>query len=83
MRPPSSIRGLVHPSVDRLVGPSAFVKIGEKWTLTDSKGFRQCWTRKKEGQGGRRDEEEGAMRRKEQCGGRGDEGEGATGRKEQ
>ena len=55
-----SIRGLVRPSVGRSVGRlvrNAFVKIAEKWTFTDSKCFRQCWTRKKEGRGGRRDDD--------------------------
>ena len=65
MRPRISIRGLVRP----LVGPSvrwsvrnAFVKFNEKWPFMDSKWFRQCWTRKKEGRGVR-PEEEVAMRR--------------------
>ena len=66
------IRGLVHRFVGWSVG-NAFVKLGEKWNFTDSKWFRQCWTRKKEGRGGTRrkggrggrsDEEEGALRRK-------------------
>ena len=51
------------PSVGWLVGWSvgnAFVQIDEKWPFTDSKWFRQCWTRKKEGRGGRRDEEAGS-----------------------
>ena len=84
MHPRISIRGLVRPLVGwfvgRLVGRSvgnAFVKIDEKWTFTDSKLFRQCWTRKKEGRGGRRrggrrDEEEGGKRRKDGRGGRSD-----------
>jgi len=44
----------------------------------DSKWLRQCWTRKKEEQGGWRDEEEGGARRKEERGGRKDEEEGVT-----
>ena len=43
--------------------------------------MRQGWTRKKEEQRGRRDEEKG-MRRKEGRGGRSDEKEGATKRVE-
>ena len=35
--------------------------------------FRQCWTRNKEGRGGRRNEEEGGIGRKEGRGGRRDE----------
>ena len=50
------------PSVGRLVGNS-FVKIDEKWPFTDSKWFRQCWTRRKERQGGRSNEENWAARR--------------------
>ena len=56
-----SIRGLVRRFVGRSVGRSvgnAFVKINETWTLTHSKWIRQCWMRKKEDQGGRRDEEQ-------------------------
>ena len=40
--------------------------------------MRQCWSRKKEEQGGRRGEDEGGARRKEGQGGRSDEEEGAT-----
>ena len=73
-----SIRGLVRllvgPSVRRSVR-NAFVQIAEKWTYTDSKLFRQCWTRKKEGRGG--------TRRKEGRGGRIDKEEGATRRVKQ
>ena len=54
---------------------NAFIKIDEIWTSADSKRFRQCWTRKKEGVGGRQHEKEGVTRRKE-----GEEGR--TGRKE-
>ena len=36
------------------------------------------WTRRKEGRGGRRDEEEGGTRMKEGQGGRRDEDEGGT-----
>ena len=57
---------------------SEFVKIDGKWPFTDSK-YR---TRKKEGQGGRRDEEEGGTRRKEGRGVRRDAEKGATWRKE-
>ena len=85
MRPCISIRGLsrllVGSLVGRLVG-NAFVQIDEKWSFTDSKWFRHCWTRKKEGRGGRRDEEEGGTRRKEGRGGRMDAEKGATWRKE-
>ena len=56
-----SIRGLVCWSVVS----NAFVKINEKWTFTNPLGFRQCWTRKKEGRGGRSDYEEGGTGRKE------------------
>ena len=45
--------------------------------------FRKCWRRKKEGRGGRREEEEGRMRRKEGREGRVDEEEGWRRRKEQ
>ena len=44
--------------------------------------MRQCWTRKKEEQGGRRDEEEGGARRKEGRGGRRDADKGARWGKE-
>ena len=40
------------------------MKKGLIWILNDL----QCWTMKKEGRGGRRGEEEGAMRRKERRG---------------
>ena len=80
-RPCPSVRWSVGPSVRWLVG-NAFVQIDEKWPITDSKWFRQCWTRKKEGQGGRRDEEEGGTRRKEGRGVRRDAEKGATWRKE-
>ena len=66
-----SIRGLARRTVRWLVRPSvgnAFVEIDEKWTFTDSKRFRQCWTRKKEGLGGKSDEEERGTRRKERLG---------------
>ena len=63
-----SVGWSVRPSVG-----NAFVKIDEKWPFKDSKRLRQYWTRKKEEQGGRRDEEEGKMRRKEGRGGRSDE----------
>ena len=57
--------GLVRRSVCRSVGPSVLLssKSMKKWTFTDCKWFRQCWTRKKEGRGGRRDGEEGGTRR--------------------
>ena len=42
----------VRPSVRNV-----FVEIAEKWTFSDSKWFRHCWTRKKEGR------EEGGTRR--------------------
>ena len=85
MRPRISIWGLVRPSVGRSVGWSvgyAFVQIDENWPFTDSKWFSQCWTRKKEGRGGRRDEEEGGTRRKDGRGGRMDAEKVATWRKE-
>ena len=44
---------------------NAFIKIDEIWTSANSKRFRQCWTRKKEGVGGRQHEKEGVTRRKE------------------
>ena len=69
MRPRISIRGHVRPLVGPLVRWSvrdAFVKIDEKWPFTD-------WTRKKEGQGGRRNKEERGTSRKEGRGGRSDE----------
>ena len=44
----------------------------------DSNRFRQFWTRRKEGRGGRRDEEEGGTRRKEERGGGRNEEEGGT-----
>ena len=72
-----SVRPSTGPSVRWSVG-NAFVKIDEKWPFKDSKRLRQCWTRKKEEQGGRRDEEEGGARRKERRGGRSDEEEGVT-----
>ncbi len=85
MRPRISIRGLVRPSVRWsvrwLVGPSvrnAFVKINEKRPFMDSEWLRQCWSEKKEEQGGRDDEEEKGTGRKEGRGGRSDEEEGAT-----
>ena len=77
----SSVGWLVRWSVGPLVG-NAFVQIDEKWPFTDSKWYRQCWTRKKEGRGRKRDEEEWGMRRKEGRGGRRDEEEGAMWRKE-
>ena len=65
-----SIRGLVRRSVGWSVGRSvgrsvrnAFVKIAEKWTFTESEWFRQCWTRKKEARGGKRDEESEKMKK--------------------
>ena len=64
------------PSVGWSVGPlvrNAFVKTDEKRTFTDSRRFTQCWTRRKEGQGGRWDEEEGGTGRKEERGGKRDE----------
>ena len=66
--------------VCRSVGPSvrnAFDKIDEKWTFTDSKWFRQCRIRRKEGRGGGMDEEEGWTRRKDERGERSDVEEGA------
>ena len=75
MRPHISIRGLVRP----LVGPSvgwlvrnAFVKHGEMWIFRDFYGFemmdKERGTRRKEGQGGRRDKEEEATRMKQRRG---------------
>ena len=77
MRPRISIRGLVRPSVGPLVRPSVrpsrFVKIDEKWPFTNSKWFRQCWTRKKDGQRRKRDKEGRGTRRKEEQEGKSDE----------
>ena len=47
-------------------------------SLHSEQTLRQCWTRKKEEQGRRRDVEEGGTRRKEGRGGRSDEDELAT-----
>ena len=44
--------------------------------------MRQCWTRKKEEQGGRRDKEEGGARKKEGRGGRKGEEEGGASKDE-
>ena len=56
----------------------------KKWPFTDFKCFRQCWTRKKEGRGGRkegrggrRDEEGRGTKKKEGRGERSDVEEGA------
>ena len=64
---------LVDWLVGRSVGPSvgnAFVKIDEKWTFSDSTCFRQCWTRRKEGRGGRRRKEGRGERRDGEEGGK-------------
>ena len=66
-RPCPSVRPLVGPLVGWSVG-NAFVKIDEKWAFTDSKWSRHCWTRgtrRKEGQGGKREEEEEEEEEKE------------------
>ena len=61
-RPCPSIGWLVRWSVSPSVR-KAFVKIDEKWPFMDSKWLRLSWTRKKEGRGGKSDEEEGGTRR--------------------
>ena len=67
-----SVRPLVRPLVMLL---SKLMKNGLLGILSD---WDEWSTRKKEEQGGRRDEEEGGARRKEQRGGRSDEDGGVT-----
>ena len=82
MRPRISIRGLVHPSVRRLVGRS----VG--WSVTlSSKSMKNGLLRNlndvdSAGRGRKRGEEEGATRRKKGRGGRRYEEEDATRRRE-
>ena len=78
MHPRVSVRGFVRPSVGCSVGRWRFPQI---WSHSEQ--CRKWATRRKERQGGRSGEEEGATRRKERGGGRSDEEEGTTMRKEQ
>ena len=77
------------PLVRSLFGPSVIVlslsmenELLRIQNTLDSAGREKIGTRKKERQGGRRDEEEGGTRKEEGREGRRDKEEGRTGRKE-